>query len=611
MTGNGWIQILIYLGVLIAAVKPLGWYMARVYQSQPCGLDRAIGWMERIIFRMAGVDPRREMNWRTYATALLVFNGIGLVAVYLLQRLQGVLPLNPQQFPAISPDLAFNTAVSFATNTNWQSYGGESTLGYLVQMLGLGVQNFVSAASGMAVLVALIRGLTRRSMETIGNFWFDLVRTVVYILLPMSLVLALVLVSQGVVQNFRSYETAGLLQPTTIEEPVKDADGKPVLDAAGNPKTQPKPVTTQTLPMGPAASQVAIKQLGTNGGGFFNVNSAHPFENPTPFSNFLEMLAILIIPAALCFTFGEMVGDRRQGWAILAAMLVIFVPLLVGAVAAEQTGNPALNAAGVDQQASDIQSGGNMEGKETRFGITNSALWATATTAASNGSVNAMHDSFTPLGGLIPMWLMQLGEVIFGGVGSGLYGMLMFAVVAVFVAGLMVGRTPEYLGKKIEAYEMKMASLTILIPPLLVLLGTAVAVCGPGLEYTAADNGELKSSLNNPGAHGFSEVLYAFSSAGNNNGSAFGGLSANAPFYNTALGIAMLIARYWLMIPVLAIAGSLAHKKHTPPGAGTLPTHTLLFVVLLVGTVLLVGALTFVPALALGPVVEHLQMLSK
>ncbi len=591
MTSNAIIQIVIYLVVLIAAVKPLGWYMARVYRSEPCGMDRALGWLERLIYRLAGVNPQQEMSWRTYAGAVLAFNGIGVAAVYMLLRLQGVLPLNPQEFSAVGPDLAFNTAVSFATNTNWQSYGGETTLSYLVQMLALGVQNFVSAATGMAVLVALIRGVTRRSVETIGNYWFDLVRSVVYILVPLSLILAIALVSEGVIQNFQPY------QKVTMIQPIANAKGQPIIE--------------QTLPMGPAASQIAIKQLGTNGGGFFNVNSAHPFENPTPLSNFLEMLAILLIPAAFCFTFGEMVGDRRQGWAILVAMLVILVPLIFCAVAAEQAGNPALSDTGVDQHASDAHSGGNMEGKETRFGITNSALWATVTTAASNGSVNAMHDSFTPLGGLIPMWLMQLGEVIFGGVGSGLYGMLMFLIVAVFVAGLMVGRTPEYLGKKIEAYEMKMASLTILIPPLVVLIGTAVAVCGPGLEYATFDTGEIKSSLTNPGAHGFSEVLYAFSSAGNNNGSAFAGLSANTPFYNTALGIAMLIARFWLMIPVLAIAGSLARKKFTPPGAGTLPTHTPLFILLLVGTVLLVGALTFVPALALGPIVEHLQMLAR
>jgi K+-transporting ATPase ATPase A chain len=611
MTASTWIQLGIYLVVLLALVKPLGWYMARVYQGQPCGLDSALGWLERGVYRLAGVDPQQEMGWRPYAVAVLVFNGIGLLALYALQRLQWFLPFNPQTFAGPSPDLAFNTAVSFASNTNWQSYGGETTLSYLTQMLGLGVQNFLSAATGMAVLVALIRGLTRRSSETIGNFWVDLVRSTVYILLPLALVLAVALVSQGVLQNFRGYEQVTLVQPTTVEEPKKDADGKPIIDAHGKPVTEKKTVTEQTLPMGPAASQIAIKQLGTNGGGFFNVNSAHPYENPTPLSNFLEMLAILVIPAALCYTFGVMVGDPRQGWAVLAAMLVIFVPLVVGAIAAEQAGVPALTELGADQQPGPGQAGGNMEGKETRFGIVNSALWAGCTTAASNGSVNSMHDSFTPLGGLAPMWLMQLGEVVFGGVGSGLYGMLMFAVVAVFIAGLMVGRTPEYLGKKIEAFEMKMASLVILIPPLIVLGGSAVAVLGPGLDYRVPDTGEVKSNLSNPGAHGFSEVLYAFSSAGNNNGSAFAGLTANEPFYNTALGLAMLMARYWLIIPVLAVAGSLARKKYTPPGLGTLPTHTGLFVVLLVGTVLLVGALTFVPALALGPIVEHLQMLGQ
>jgi len=584
MTGNGFTQFILYFAVLIAAAKPLGWYMARVYEGKPCGLDWLFGGLEKLLYRCAAIDPKREMTWRTYAGALLIFNLLGFLACYLLLRLQDVLPLNPQNFSAVGPDLAFNTASSFATNTNWQSYGGKTTLSYLVQMVGLGVQNFVSAAAGMAVLVALIRGLVRRSVETIGNFWFDLVRSTVYILLPLSIVLAVLLVSQGVIQNFRTYDTVSLIQPTV--------DGKN------------QPVAEQTLPMGPAASQIAIKQLGTNGGGFFNVNSAHPFENPNPFANFLEMLAILLIPAALCCTFGVMVGDMRQGWAVLAAMLVIILPLGFLCLASEQAGNPALAALGVDPSA------GNMEGKETRFGVANSALWATVTTAASNGSVNAMHDSFTPLGGLVPMWLMQLGEIIFGGVGSGLYGMLMFAVVAVFVAGLMVGRTPEYLGKKIEAYEMKMASLTILIPPLLVLGGTAMAVLGPGLTFTA-DTGEIKSTLSNPGAHGFSELLYAFSSAGNNNGSAFGGFNGNTAFNNAALGLAMLAARYWLMIPVLAIAGSLARKKYTPSGSGTLPTHTPLFVVLLVGTILLVGALTFVPALALGPIVEQLQMFVK
>jgi K+-transporting ATPase ATPase A chain len=587
MTSNNWIQLILFIAVLAALAKPLGWYMARVYEGKPCGLDGALGWLERGIYRVAGVDPMQEMSWRQYTVAVLTFSGLSFVALYALLRLQGLLPLNPQGFPANTPDLAFNTAASFATNTNWQSYGGETTMSYLSQMLGLTVQNFVSAAAGMAVLVALIRGLARRSAATIGNFWYDLVRSTLYVLLPLSIVVALILVSQGVIQNFKVYETANVLQPTTV------ADGSAL--------------TTQSLAMGPAASQIAIKQLGTNGGGFFNVNSAHPFENPTPLSNFVEMLSILIISAGLCYTFGVMVGDTRQGWALLTAMFVILVPLTVFAVWQEQSGVPAYNAMGVDQVASAGQSGGNMEGKETRFGIANSVIWAAATTGASNGSVNSMHDSYTPLGGLVPMWLMQLGEIVFGGVGSGLYGMLMFVIVAVFVAGLMVGRTPEYLGKKIEAYEMKMASLVILISPLVVLVGTAIAVSGPGLEWMSG--AEVKSNLNNPGAHGFSEVLYAFSSAGNNNGSAFAGLTANEPFYNTSLGLAMFASRFWLMIPTLAIAGSLARKKYTPPGAGTLPTHQPLFVVMVVSTILLVGALTFVPALALGPIVEHLQML--
>lgn len=588
MTANSWIQLALFLGALAALAKPLGTYMARVLEGKSCGLDRALGWCERGVYRLAGVDPQQEMGWRTYAFAVMAFNLLGIAAVYLLLRLQGELPLNPQGLPGTTPDLAFNTAVSFGTNTNWQSYGGETTLGYLAQMLGLTVQNFVSAATGIAVLAALIRGLVRRSVTTIGNFWVDLVRSTLYILLPLSIILALTLVSQGVIQNFDAYQTVELVEPIPVE---------------GG-----EPTTTQTLAMGPAASQVAIKQLGTNGGGFFNVNSAHPFENPTPLANFLEMLAILVIPVALCYTFGVMVGDVRQGWAVLAAMMVIFVPLTVGVMLAEQSGVPQYAGMGADDVASATQAGGNMEGKEVRFGIANSAIWAATTTAASNGSVNAMHDSFTPLGGLVPMWLMQLGEVIFGGVGSGLYGMLMFAIVAVFIAGLMVGRTPEYLGKKIEAFEMKMASLVILIPSMFVLVGTAIAVVGPGLEYAVGE--EVKGNLNNPGAHGFSEVLYALSSAGNNNGSAFAGLTANEPFYNTLLGVAMFASRYWLIIPTLAIAGSLARKKYSPPSAGTLPTHQPLFVVMLVSTVLLVGALTFVPALALGPVVEHLQMIS-
>jgi len=600
MTTNGYIQLGLYMVVLIALAKPLGAYMARVYEGRPFGLDRVLGPLERLIYRVSGVRADEEMGWQTYAWAMMLFNLAGFVAVYALQRLQGMLPLNPQGFGAVSSDSSFNTAVSFATNTNWQGYAGETTMSYLTQMLGLTVQNFLSAAAGMAVLVALIRGLARRSAQTIGNFWVDLTRSTLYILLPLSLVLAVALVSQGVVQTFGPYAKVSVVQPTTYDEPVTDADGKPALDEKSQPKTKRSVLMEQMLAVGPAASQIAIKQLGTNGGGFFNVNSAHPFENPTPLSNFLELLAILLIPAALCYTFGVMVKDTRQGWAVLAAMTIMFVGLLVVCVVAEQSGNPLLAKIGVDQRASELQAGGNMEGKEVRFGIVNSALWATATTAASNGSVNAMHDSFTPIGGLVPMWMMQLGEVVYGGVGSGLYGMLIFAIVAVFVAGLMVGRTPEYLGKKIEAYEMKMASLVILIPPAVVLLGTAVAVVTAG----------GKATIFNPGAHGFSEALYAFSSAGNNNGSAFAGLGANTPFYNVALGLAMLFARYWIAIPTLAIAGSLARKKIVPAGAGTLPTHTPLFVALLVGVVILVGALTFIPALALGPIVEYLLMVS-
>ncbi len=599
MTTSGVLQLVLYLVVLLALAKPLGSYMARVYQGHPLGLERVLGWLERLVYRVAGVRPGEEMGWKTYAATMLLFNLAGLLAVYLLQRFQGVLPLNPQGLGAVSPDSSFNTAVSFASNTNWQGYGGEMTMSYLTQMLGMTVQNFVSAATGMATLAAFIRGFVRRSAATIGNFWVDLTRTTLYILLPLSFVLALVLVSQGVVQTFSPYAKVTVVQPTEYDEPITDKDGKPVLDEKGQPKIKKATLTEQVLAVGPAASQIAIKQLGTNGGGFFNVNSSHPFENATPLSNFLELLAILLIPVALCYTFGVMVGDTRQGWAVLAAMTVMFVGLLAVCVVAEQNGH-TLAGQGVDHTAGPLQAGGNMEGKEVRFGIATSALWATATTSASNGSVNSMHDSFSPIGGLVPMWLMQLGEVVYGGVGSGLYGMLVFAIIAVFVAGLMVGRTPEYLGKKIESYEMEMASLVILIPPAVVLIGTAVGVLAPG----------GKATIFNPGPHGFSEVLYAFSSAGNNNGSAFAGLGANTPFYNTALGLAMLFARYWLAIPTLAIAGSLARKKIVPPGAGTLPTHTPLFVGLLVGVVLLVGALTFIPALALGPIVEHLTLIA-
>ena len=577
MTANGIFQLVFYVVVLIALAKPLGGYMARVYENRRIALDRVLGPVERLIYRLSGIHPGDEMGWKTYAIAMLLFNFLGLLVVYGLQRLQGVLPLNPQGLGAVTPDSSFNTAVSFATNTNWQGYAGETTMSYLTQMLALTVQNFVSAAAGMATLAAFIRGFARKSTTTIGNFWVDLTRTTLYILLPLSFVLALVLVSQGVVQTFASYPKAAVVQP----------------------KTKKATLTEQVIAVGPAASQVAIKQLGTNGGGFFNVNSAHPFENPTPLTNFLELLSILAISGALCYTFGVMVGDTRQGWIVLAAMTIMFVGLLAVCVVAEQNGH-TLAKQGVDHTATALQSGGNMEGKEVRFGIATSALWATATTAASNGSVNSMHDSYSPIGGLVPMGMIQLGEVVYGGVGSGLYGMLVFAIIAVFIAGLMVGRTPEYLGKKIEAHEMKMASLVILIPPAVVLIGTAVAVVMPG----------GKAGVANPGAHGFSEILYAFTSAGNNNGSAFAGLSANTPFYNTALGIAMLFARYWLAVPALAIAGALAAKKTVPPSLGTLPTHTPLFAALLIGVVLLVGALTFIPALALGLIVEHLILVS-
>ena len=577
MTGNAVLQLALHLGVLLALVKPLGGYMARVYADEPHPLGRWLAPVEHRCYRLLGVSPHEEMTWPRYAAAVLLFSGVSLLAVYLLLRLQGVLPLNPAGMPAVPPALAFNTAISFVSNTNWQAYGGEATLSYLTQMLGLTVQNFASAAAGMAVLVALARGIARHETGQLGSFWADLVRGTLYILLPLSLVLALLLVSQGVVQSFAPYRSATLVE------------------AAGADTAR---VTTQVLPLGPAASQIAIKQLGTNGGGFFNVNSAHPFENPTPFTDFLEVLSILLIPAALCYTFGRLIGDTRQGWALLAAMTLVFVVLLVPTVLAEQAASPPLAVLGVDQAATPLQAGGNMEGKEVRFGIAGSARWAVATTAASNGSVNAMHDSFTPLGGLFPLLLMQLGEIIYGGVGSGLYGMLLFAIVTVFIAGLMVGRTPEYLGKKIEAYEMKMASLAILVPNLLVLACTALAVA----------TGAGRAGVFNPGPHGFSEVLYAFSSMANNNGSAFGGLGAGSTFYTVLGGVAMWLGRFGVLVPALAVAGSLARKKQVPVGAGTLPTHTPLFVLLLLGTIVLVGALTHLPGLALGPVVEHLQL---
>jgi K+-transporting ATPase ATPase A chain len=566
VSGHAWFTLALFMAVLLALAYPLAIYMVKIERRA------TLGKLERLIYRAAGIDAAQDMTWRQYAVALLLFNALGVLAVYLLQRLQVWLPLNPQALPNVSADSAFNTAISFATNTNWQGYAGETTLSYFTQMVALTVQNFLSAATGICVAFALIRGFARRSASGIGNFWVDLTRSNLYLLLPLSLCLSMVFLSQGVIQNFDSYQNVA-----TLESPH-----------------------TQMIAMGPVASQEAIKMLGTNGGGFFNANSAHPFENPTPLTNFLQMLSMFLIPAALCFVFGRMVSDTRQGWALLGAMSVIFIVMAVVALTAEQQGNPLLTHLGVDQAQSALQSGGNMEGKESRFGIVGSALFATITTAASCGAVNAMHDSFTPLGGLVPMWLIQLGEVVFGGVGSGLYGMLIFAIMAVFIAGLMIGRTPEYLGKKIEPFEMKMTAIVILVTPFLALVGTALAV--------TVEQGKL--GIANPGAHGFSEILYAFSSAANNNGSAFAGLSANTPFYNSLLGVVMWFGRYAFIVPVLAIAGSLARKKRIEATAGTLPTHGLQFVILLVGTVVLVGALTYVPALALGPLIEHLQMRS-
>ena len=591
----GW-QLAGFLVVLLGLAWPLGRWIHAVMEGRIAALRR----VEGRLLRGAGVSADQEQGWLRYALGLLLFNALGVVAVYALQRLQHVLPLNPQALPAVSPDSAFNTAVSFVTNTNWQGYGGESTMSYLTQMLALTVQNFLSAATGIAVVVALLRGFARHGAQAIGNVWADLTRATLWVLLPLSLVLALVLAGLGVVQTFKPYQEVTTVEVQAWQEPRVDAQGQPVLGADGQPVMDGKSGRTQTLAVGPVASQLAIKMLGTNGGGFFNANSAHPFENPTAATNAMQMLSIFLIPAALCFVLGRQVGDMRQGWAVLGAMTVLFVVAVVMATAAEQAGNPRLGALGVNATASATQPGGNMEGKEVRFGIEASSLFAVITTAASCGAVNAMHDSFTPLGGAVPLVLMQLGEVVFGGVGSGLYGMLVFAILAVFVAGLMIGRTPEYLGKKIEAFDMKMVSLAILLTPLAVLVGTAVAV--------SADPG--KAGIVAPGAHGFSEVLYALSSAGNNNGSAFAGLSANTPFYNLLLGVVMWVGRFGVIVPVLAMAGGLAAKKRLAPGEGTLPTHGPLFVVLLIGCVLLVGLLNYVPALALGPIVEHLILWS-
>lgn len=596
MTASAWLQLAAFLAVLLVLAWPLARLLDGVLEGRYAPLRR----LEAPLFHLAGVRAEQESGWLRYTVGLLIFNGLGVLAVYALQRLQAVLPLNPQDMAAVAPDSAFNTAISFVTNTNWQGYGGETTMSYLTQMLGLAVQNFLSAATGIAVVVALVRGFARHSAQAIGNVWVDLTRITLWVLLPLSFLLALVLAGQGVIQNFAPYVEAQTVEEQHWQHPRLDADGQPLMDAQGQPLLEEQTSQTQTLAMGPVASQLAIKMLGTNGGGFFNANSAHPYENPTPLSNFLQMLAIFLIPTALCFLFGRMVGDLRQGWAVLAAMTALFVTFAIPATVFEQQGNPAFAAFGVDQAASATQSGGNMEGKETRFGIHASTLFATVTTAASCGAVNSMHDSYTPLGGAVPLVLMQLGEVVFGGVGSGLYGMLVFAVMAVFIAGLMIGRTPEYLGKKIETHEMKMVSIAILATPLLVLAGTAVAVLAePG-----------RAGILNPGAHGFSEILYAFSSAANNNGSAFAGLSANSPFYNVALGLAMWFGRFAVIVAVLAMAGSLAAKKRIAATGGTLPTHGPLFVTLLIGTVLLVGLLNYVPALALGPVIEHLTLWS-
>jgi potassium-transporting ATPase potassium-binding subunit len=572
MTPNGWLQIALFFGLVVLLIKPLGLYMARVFNGERTWLDPVFGPVERLMYRLGGVDPRQGQHWTTYTAAMLLFNLAGLVLLYALQRLQHVLPFNPQDFGPVAPDSAFNTAVSFTTNTNWQSYAGESTMAYLVQMAGLTVQNFVSAATGIALSIALVRGFARRSAQTLGNFWVDLVRATLWVLLPFSLVLALVLVWQGVPQNLQPYVTA-----TTVEG------------------------ASQTIAQGPVASQEAIKELGTNGGGFFNANSAHPYENPTPLTNLLELVAIFAIGAALTYTFGRMVGDQRQGWALFAAMAVLFVLGVAVAYWAEAAGNPAFDRLGLATTATDAQAGGNMEGKEVRFGIANSVLWAVVTTDASCGAVNSMHDSFTPLGGLVPLFHIMLGEVIVGGMGAGLYGILLFAILAVFIAGLMVGRTPEYLGKKIEAKEVKMTVLALVLTlPLSILGFTALASVHPE---------GLKGPLN-AGPHGFSEILYAYTSGTGNNGSAFAGLSANTFFYNLTIGLSMLAGRFLFIVPMMAVAGSLVGKKVVPPSAGTFPTASGLFIVLLVGVILIVGGLVFFPALALGPIVEHLLMMA-
>ena len=585
MTGTGWLQILLFMAAVLAVTRPLGVYMARVFGREGTRLDPALRPIEQTVYRLTGVDETREMPWTEYSVALLVFSVVTMLMLYALQRLQGWLPLNPQQLGAISPDLAFNTAASFTTNTNWQAYSGEKTMSYLTQMAGLAFHNFVSAAAGIALAIAFVRGVVRRECSTLGNFWVDLTRATLWVLLPFSLVGSILLVSQGVVQNLRPYDRAALLDPQT--ETVAGPGGTAAIP----------PVTEQVIAQGPVASQEIIKVWGTNGGGFFNANSAHPFENPTPLSNFIELFAILAIPAGLTATLGRMSGSPRHGWAVWAAMAFLLAAGVTTAYWAEARGNPLL--AGADQRASARAPGGNMEGKEVRFGIANSALFATVTTAASCGAVNSMHDSFTPLGGMVPLVNILLGEVIFGGVGAGLYGMLVFVVLAVFIAGLMVGRTPEYLGKRVQAYDVQMAVLAILVVPVTLLALAAVSVVSPAFGTSA---------ILNLGPHGLSEILYAFASAAGNNGSAFGGLAAGTRWYNVTLGLATLVGRFFVIIPTLALAGSLAAKKRVPLSPGSFPVTTPLFAALLVSVILVVGALTFFPALSLGPIVEHLSM---
>jgi K+-transporting ATPase ATPase A chain len=591
MTLNGWFQIFFFFAAVLLVTKPMGVFMAKVFSGERTWLDPVMRPLERLLYKLTRVDENREMRWTEYSIAMLLFSGVSMLVLYLLERTQQWLPLNPQKFAAVPADLAFNTAASFTTNTNWQFYAGEQTMSYLTQMAGLAFHNFASAAVGIALAVAFIRGIARREKDTIGNFWVDMTRSTLWVLLPICLVYSLVLVSQGVIQNFKPYDTVKLVEPQQVQKVGQD--GKPVVDASGEPAMDT--VTEQVIAQGPVASQEAIKMLGTNGGGFMNANSAHPFENPTPFSNFLEMLSIFLIPAGLTYTLGRMTGSQRHGWAVFAAMAILFFAGVTTAYWAESRGNPLL--AGVDQQTSLTQPGGNMEGKEVRFGIANSALFATVTTDASCGAVNGMHDSFTPLGGLVPLVNIMLGEVVFGGVGAGMYGVLIFVVLSVFIAGLMVGRTPEYLGKKIEAYDVKMAMLYVLIFPLMILvLAGASSLLPQGL-----------ATLSNNGPHGLSEILYAFTSGTGNNGSAFAGLGSNR-WYNLAMAITMLVGRFLMIVPMLAVAGSLARKKAVPPSQGTFPVTTQLFAVLLVSVIIIVGALTFFPALSLGPILEHLLM---